>query len=665
MCGVGTYVYHTIQDKPAAPAVKTPLATVTSIPGQAISTPTRPAKTPLPSATPAATAPQIGETSTEALLKAMDVPPNDPIDLAARLRPELGEVSRVARTTPVNYEEGDVIPFWVSNSDNDENWQINAELVVKGKHVYMWREVGSRVKEKDLRKAAKFFDEQIYPTDREFFGSEWSPGIDGDTRLHVLHARNLGQTIAGYFSSADEIPSVIHPYSNEKEMFYLNVDNNKPGTTFYNGTLAHEFQHMIHWHQDLNETTWLNEGASELAMELNGLERNDNGSRPDSVFAANPDVQLDSWPDTDESYPHYGNAYLFLSYFLSRFGEEATKALIADPNNGLESIGDVLQQVDPGTSVDDFFADWVIANWLDDSSIGDGRWGYPNYRIDEMAPVKRFHSLPASESDDVHQYAADYYTLPPSSDAITITFDGDARTRLAATDAHSGQWAWWSNRVDESDSRLTFPLDLSDTTTATLHFYTWYDLESLWDYAYLEVSENDGRSWKMLETPRTTRDNPNGNAYGPGYTGKSDDADAAWVEEQVDLSDYAGKDILVRFEYVTDAAVTEPGMFIDDVSVPEIGYSQDFESGAGDWQSEGWLLTNNRLTERWLVQVLEPASSGDIKVHRMTVADDGHGELQLSGIHTHKDLTLIVSALAPVTVETASYHFSITPAPDN
>jgi hypothetical protein len=657
-CGTGLYIYQTIEDlktpqsplsSNALPSADKPLPTLTPAP---------PTATPFPSPTPVPGATSVLQTlSTEELLLQVEVPSNDPIDLAARLRPELGEVKRVVNDTPPDFEEGDVVTFWVNNSDNDKNWQIQAELIVKGEHVYMWREIGVNVKSRDLRKAARFFDEKIYPTDREFFGSEWSPGIDNDPRLHVLHARDMGRTIAGYFSSADEIPAVIHPYSNEKEMFYINVDNNKPGSRFYDGTLAHEFQHMIHWYQDKNESTWLNEGASELASELNGLGRT-GGIRPDSVFSQDPDVQLNTWPDSDESYVHYGNAFLFILYFLDRFGDDATKALVANDKNGMESVDEVLEQLGVGMTANDFFGDWVVANWLDDPSAGDGQWGYKNYDVDEIIPTERFTALPIYHSESVHQYAADYFTLPPS-ESLNITFDGAEITHLAATDAHSGQWAWWSNRVDESDTRLTFPVDLSDADTATLHFFTWYDIEDLWDYAYIEVSEDGGRTWRLLETERTSTENPNGNAYGPGYTGKSNHLTAGWVEETVDLSNYAGKDILVRFEYVTDAAVTQPGMFIDSVSIPEIDYFQDFENGPGDWKSEGWLLTNNILQQRWMVQVIEPQSNGDVIVHRIPVDENGHGELHLSGINTNQDLTLIVSAMAPTTVETATYEFEI------
>ena len=659
-CSTSIYIWRAIEHAQQASYPDNPFATETDTPALPTATPAGPTATPFPSPTPIPNATPAGEPlSTEELLKAVEVPINDPVDLAARLRPELGPVPRVVNSTTPDYEPGDILTFWVSNSDTDENWQIQAELVIKGEHVYMWREVGARVKEKDLRKAARIFDEQIYPTDREFFGSEWTPGIDNDPRLHVLHARGLGGTIAGYYSSADEIPAKIHPYSNEKEMFYINVDNNRPGSRFYNGTLAHEFQHMIHWYQDKNETTWMNEGASELAAELNGLGRT-TGLRPDSVFVQEPDLQLNTWPDSEESYAHYGNAYLFVRYFLGRFGEEATKALVANDKNGMEAVAETLQQIGAGITADELFGDWVIANWLDDTTVGDGRWGYPDYDLDEVQAEDEFSTLPVLHSEDVHQYAADYYTFP-ATNAVDITFEGSTITHLAATDAHSGDWAWWSNRVDESDTRLTFPVDLTGVKSATLHFFTWYDIEDMWDYAYIEISEDGGNTWQMQETDRTTTENPNGNAYGPGYTGKSNGATATWVEEEVDLTNYAGKKILVRFEYVTDAAVTRPGLFIDSVSIPEIDYFQDFENGPGDWQSEGWLLTNNLLQQRWLVQVIEPLPGGDVRIHHLNVDENGHGQLHLTDINRKKELTLVISALAPVTVETASYQFEISP----
>jgi len=47
------------------------------------------------------------------------------------------------------------------------------------------------------------------------------------------------------------------------------------------------------------------------------------------------------------------------------------------------------------------------------------------------------------------------------------------------------------------------------------------------------------------------------------------------VREKIDLTPYAGRPIVVRFEMVTDDAVNLPGLCIDDMRVPELGFSDD------------------------------------------------------------------------------------------
>ena len=79
----------------------------------------------------------------------------------------------------------------------------------------------------------------------------------------------------------------------------------------------------------------------------------------------------------------------------------------------------------------------------------------------------------------------------------------------------------------------------------------------------MQVSTDGGETWDIIEAPGTSPANPLGNSFGPGYTGFSD----RWLYETVDLSAYAGKQVLLRFHYVTDAALNGIGLCVDDVSV--------------------------------------------------------------------------------------------------
>src|SRR5690606_36871463 len=126
-----------------------------------------------------------------------------------------------------------------------------------------------------------------------------------------------------------------------------------------------------------SETSWINEGLSELATLLDGYVHTGFINQ----YTSNPDHQLNDWPNHDYTTPYYGAAFSFVTYFLERFGPEATQALVADPANGLDSIDNVLlleAATDALTGeqihADDVVLDWVITNYLGDGSVGDGRY---------------------------------------------------------------------------------------------------------------------------------------------------------------------------------------------------------------------------------------------------------------------------------------------------
>lgn len=609
-----------------------------------------------PNAVPT-TAVDLNDVLTEEQLNAVDVPQRDLRLLAMQLRPGVGEIPEIVNTTPPVYQLGQVITFTVTNVDTNEHSEIDAELRYQTPHVNMWVERGAQVDENDLQRSADRFEEKTYPTNREFFGSEWSPGVDSDVRLNILHATNLGDSIAGYYSSADEFSRLAQPYSNQKEMFYINIDNNQPGNDFYDGTLAHEFQHMIHWYNDRNEETWVNEGLAELASALNGF---DPGGA-DLAFMANPDTQLNTWgAEPGSNAPHYGGAYLFMAYFLDRFGEEATRAMVASPENGIAGFNHALAEAGANLTFDDVFADWLVANLLDDDQTEDGRFGYKNIDPEQVNLEASYRRFPAFEDGgEVSQFAADYFELRGQGD-VTLDFSGNPLIGLVDAQAHSGDYAFWSNRADDSSSTLTQTFDLRDVDSATLNFWTWYDLEEDFDYAYVQVSTDSGATWTSLPGNNTTNTNPNGNSFGHALTGQSGRGSSPeWIEEQIDLSAYAGQEVLVRFQYITDDAVNNPGMLIDDISIPEIGYSSDFEADDGGWGSEGWIRTNNHLKQDWLVQVVEAGRNG-VDVQRLDVGPDGRGSLDLSSLGANGGRAyLIISAVTPVTTEKAQYSFEI------
>ena len=592
---------------------------------------------------------QTAQAVTQAL-----IPERDLMDLAQRLQdlspdPELPTSSR----TLTAYEPGDTETFWLHNVGERAFFTVTAALQYETTHAYWWVEDGYRIPQTDLAQSAGAFESQTYPTNRRFFGSEWFPGIDGDPHIYIFLGNIPG--VGGYFSGPDEFPAEIRPFSNQHEMFYINLENARPGNDYFDGILAHEFQHMIHWAIDRNEDSWVNEGLSELAAGINGYDVG--GS--DQLYLSQPDSQLTTWPELEASGPHYGASYLFLTYFYDQYGEDAVRQLVAEPANSAAGFDAVLAGFDPARRFDDLFADWLVANYLDDPSLAGGRYGYVNLEPEQPAYAARHTAYPVHELATVSQYAADYVLLEHSG-PLSIQFAGSQTVSLVGNKAHSGDYQWWSIRGDEGDTTLTRAFDLSDLQQATLQAWMWYDLEADYDYAYMEISNDGGQTWDILSSGSTTKTNPSGNSYGPAFTGKSGGQEQAiWTHETFDLTPYAGQSVLVRFEVVTDEAVNRPGLCLDDISIPELGYHTTVEMGADGWEAAGWARVTDSVPQRYLVQLI--TFGAETHVERLALDAQMRGTITLAGPDRHADrAVLVISALAPATTQPATYSYQIT-----
>ncbi len=629
----------------ANPATSTPFIGITDSPFQE----------PTPTALPLLFGTPPSQTAAENLntLENNIVPNSDLRELAGRL----SGIKNIPETVPdpnAPHKVGETKQFWVLDNDTNKNYQITAALQYETPHLYFWVENGVPVDADKLKTLADEFENKIYPTDRKFFGSEWSPGIDNDVHLYLVYAKTLGSHIAGYFAAVDEVPPQAYKYSNAHEGFMV-ASSQQLDATYTFGVLAHEFQHMIHWNKDRNEEAWLNEGFSELAVDLNGYGRGDKAF----LYASQPDTMLTDWPtDPNKRDVHYGVAYMFVKYFLDRFGDTATQALVADQRNGLDSIDGTLKdlnEVDPLTgkiiTADDLFSDWAVANFLQDPNVGDGRYSYKNYLdAPKFSETESINSCPSKPQDNtVNQYGVDYIRISCRGD-YTLKFAGSAEVGILPTNAHSGDYALWSSKGDDSDMKLEQTFDFSSVSgPISIDYSAWYDLEKDYDYAYLEASQN-GQDWVILNTPSCTKDNPSGNSYGCGYNGAS----AGWREEKVDLSKYAGSKVTLRFEYVTDPGVNGEGLLLDDISIPAINYSTDFEKDSGGWNAAGFVRIQNSLPQTFLVSLIHEGSQ--VTVDKLQLTADNSLSLPLK---LNSDVILVVSGSTPFTRQTAGYRVSV------
>jgi hypothetical protein len=599
--------------------------------------------------------PPVDDISQETIetLAQSEVPENDPYELACRLQ-AVCNVSETVQAKP--YKVGDKDKFWILNSDTTEHFQIDATLRYETEHSFFWVEDGTPVDEGDMKKLMDTFEEKIYPTDRAFFGSEANPGVDGDPRIYVIYASSIGHNIAGYFNSSDSFNPLVNEYSNAHETYVLGTSQDL-GADYTYATLAHEFVHMIQNASDRNDVSWMNEGFAEVGAFLNGY---DIGGA-DYVYVMNPDMQLNTWVDNSspDFSAHYGQSFLYLAYFLDRFGEEATKALTNNPENDLTSVDQTLADLnitDPetgnGITADDVFMDWAATIYLMDKSVGDGRYVYNNYPSAPKVTVSEsVANCPQSLSGTVNQYGIDYYTIGCEGD-YTLRFNGSTVVGLLPINAHSDKYTFWSNRGDESDMTLTREFDLTNASgPITMSFAMWYDLETDYDYVFLEAS-TDGETWEILTTPSGTAEDPSGNSYGWGYNGQTND----WKTEEVDLSKYAGQKVQIRFEYVTDAALNGEGFLLDDVQIEAIDYKEDFEAGDGGWEAAGFVRVENVLPQTYRLALIVKGDT--TTVTQIPLNPDQTAEIPLS-LKPGEEAVLLVTGTARFTRMPAAYQIEI------
>ncbi|PUB28700.1 immune inhibitor A [Promicromonospora sp. AC04] len=194
--------------------------------------------------------------------------------------------------------------------------------------------------------------------------------------------------------------------------------------------------------------------------------------------------------------------------------------------------------------------------------------GWLDYQVVEPGDTERIKLGPS------------YHATTREQAAIVTLPDGVANVDVEVT-PFDGQFVY-SNTGNDLNNTITSP-SFTVPAASSLTAKTWYDIEADYDYAFVEVSTDDGATWTAVPTNLSTNDDPNGTNPGAGITGSSD---GAWVDLTADLAAYAGETASVRFRYSSDGGTNEKGFLVDDVAVGT-ALTEDFEDSA-DWTADGF-----------------------------------------------------------------------------
>ena len=548
----------------------------------------------------------------------------------------------------------------VLNTDSITIQEIDAELMAVGDHAYFWFERGSSIDNpstNQLQQMADGFDD-IYSQVIAIFGSEDNPGIDGDPRIHIVNA-DPGTVcdeanycgLLGYFSASDIVPAQYDANSNEREMFVMN--GRQFGTVGYLDTLAHEFRHMVESNYDAGDIDWAVEGSAVLAQDLLGYPE-DSIYRA-NVFLQNPDQQLNSWPENDTT-PAYGQGYLLNRYIYNRLGPDMYREFATHPASGLDAVTAVATQNNLDFTGDELWLDWLVALAIHDQP-GAGKKYELRDGIETAVPTD-IHSGQGID-DTVHQYASDYYQLSGDNKTYTIEFQGNETVPLISAPPASGEMMWLANRANYSQAQLNRPIDLTGVDQATLNYKVFHDIEQGYDFAYVAVSEDNGRSWQPLIADNMQgldpEHDPSHSAYADRfYTNTSN----GWLQESIDLIPYVGQEILLRFEYITDEIYTQSGLALDDINIPEINFYDDAETLDESWIADGFVRATGSIPQEWHLQLITFPDSTP-QVQSITPDGTASSTFEIDMTPGEQPPILIVAATAPTTLQPGSYSLAV------
>lgn len=164
------------------------------------------------------------------------------------------------------------------------------------------------------------------------------------------------------------------------------------------------------------------------------------------------------------------------------------------------------------------------------------------------------------------------YTLQVTENATAATnWTGNWNTTASTfvssprsfTDTPSG------NYINNANTTYTYvpAINLSNAVAAKLTFWAKWDIEADYDFVQLQVSTDNGATWVGQCGLYTVSGTSANGSVQPNNQPVWEGVQSAWVQEEIQLSDYLGQIIKIRFQLKSDGGVRKDGFYFDDFSI--------------------------------------------------------------------------------------------------
>jgi hypothetical protein len=382
-----------------------------------------------------------------------------------------------------SFSEGSPQTWYADNFTTNGRYQVSSTCKAVGNNCYVFVEDASwtagRVTQAAVDSVRIYFDSKtpansskgIFEMDTSAFGNP--PNVDSDPKIIILLLDIVdgytpgGGFVAGYFHSFNEVDPSQQGYatSNDAEIFFIDTNpldlRASWGLNEGISTLAHEFQHMIHFNYDHDEITFINEGCSLIAEVNCGFP-----IYSPELYANEPNHYLLDWrrDDMTQVLNDYSRAARFFVYLRDQVGIGVFKKIVASTLQSTSGINAGLQAYGSSLRFNDIFQNWFIANILDDRTF-DTKYGYLYPNLPKAVEQTFFDPNVALTTDSVNNYAVQYLAFKAGSQLhATFTSSNSALIIKAVEIGPSAK------RVLDVTRNVEFTEPLFGTTYNEIHF---------------------------------------------------------------------------------------------------------------------------------------------------------------------------------------------------
>lgn len=326
------------------------------------------------------------------------------------------------------------------------------DLVSENDHSRIYVEEGLSISSSDIDALAEIFDDSIYPNSTDWFHPS-NPYDVIDIRIYDF-GDGPGNT-GGFF---------LGSYATRNDLFVDSADLDYSRSWSFE-IVAHEFQHLLHFDLDSDESIWLNEGLADLSARISLGPGTEGIQSHIEAYEYYPENDLLTWdegvpPDYIETIADYGRAYAFVSYLAYHYGgKEFIRDLAADSRNSVSSVNGELAEDGFSDRFDQVVAKEKVANLVDDPVFGGGVYHQGLIDIGIKSLRYQSNSYPASHTIiDTVRHSGYYLRFTSGSPSLAMSVDSLSSVHVSLIGLSGGTIVHSENITGDGSEELLISL---------------------------------------------------------------------------------------------------------------------------------------------------------------------------------------------------------------